>query len=585
MTLSSATAGERPAESAVPDRDPSPTRRRPPIALNVELLAGGLVLALAGILRWRSLSSAYPTTDEGLRLRAAWFFAHGQVTAGWPGDSASACAALLMRLWGDSLALVRLPALIPGIACVAALFLFRSYAGPAVALIAALLIAASPVAVVTSRILSPDALGLLCGLVTLWAVLRFADTGDRRTLFVLFLAIGVGMTTGAVFIAVALVAVLWLATEVGWCDRREIAAHWSAALRTRAVLLEYAAPVLIGLVAGVTRFGAGVQRVSVPAFADWAGPGGDAPPRLPWHAVFTVLLGYEPLVLLLAVAGVVAIVLRWRWEGAGAVTPFERLLLLWAASGVIFSAVTLHARPGQLVIVTVPFALLAASATVHGLSTLAHGTRRLTLLPLVPAAIIGGFILMRGLGWSNEGYIPNRELAGVSLLLLAVAGLIALSAYRAGRSAPAILIGASWATLSWLALHGTAGVVTGTGTEYVLGERPDPLRMVAVQTIGQAVAQGQSVSLQRDVGAALAWETRGLNISLFTGNPSASDLIVRTVNSGSAAGGTVIGLPVTVQDRWYPTEWDGPGIVRWMAHRQPWGRVQRMSVELLQGTE
>lgn len=579
-------AGDGTPPTATPEQVPAraPSARGAGVTLNVELAAWAAVLAIAAGWRLIRLDAVPPATMEGVRGQAVWQFAHRAATSAWPGDLTAALAAQMIRAGGDGIGWVRLPAALFGLAAVGVLWLVRPYAGRAVTLLAALLLACSPIAVASARSLSPDAAGLLWGLVLVWLVLRVGESGDRRALPALATLGALALTNGAVAVAFALVILCGIAVEIVWLDRAEVAARWRAALGGRLQLVAAAPMSLLILLLGVLRFGAGPDRLSLAALADWARPPADMAPVLPWHAPLLVEVAYEPLVAVLGVAGAVILLNRWRRHGAAALTPFQRLLLVWAGGGLLLALAALHHRPGQMLVLGLPLMLLAAEATVTVLSGLPLLDWRRGGPALSAAAVIVTYLGLRALTWANEGTIPRPSAGGATMLAIVCAGLVvfAVSLSPAGGRA-AMLVAAVWLLLGPVAVHGAAAAALRNGNEIMVGQRALPQRLALVTGIEAALAKGQQVAVERGVAAALAWELRGRDVHVYTGLPPRADVVVAGPVPPSGPGGAGTGAAVAVEERWYPEDWDTVGVVRWLAFRQSWGPAARVTGALQQG--
>jgi 4-amino-4-deoxy-L-arabinose transferase-like glycosyltransferase len=551
------------------------------LALNVETAVWGMVLAVAAALRLVGLGGVPPTTAEALRARAAWDFAHGAATAAWPADLTSALTALIIRFGGDGIGWVRLTSALFGLAAVAALWLFRPYAGRAAALLAAALLAISPLAVAVSRTLNPDSAALLAGLLGVWLVLRLSTAGSPRLLFPLGAVAGVTLTTGAPAVAIALVLVAWLVLEIAWLDNRALADHWREALRDRTHVLAALLLAAPGLILGLIRFGAGPSRLYLAALADWSAPPQDAAAGLPWHAPLAVLLAYEPLALALGVAGLALIMARWVRVGAGGVSAYERLLVVWSGGGLLLALAALHNRPGQMLLVALPLMLCAAAATVHWLPALANLRPRQSGVALLGAGVLAGFLALKLLAWAQSGALSSRDVQGMLAALLVAAMLVLWALRESIPAAPGLLVAAAWLVLGALTLHSAAAVAFRDGDEMIFGQRTLPQRTVLAGTIDAALAQGRSVMVERDVAAALVWDLRGRAVRTFVGLPPEADLIVQATASQPPPGLVPAGPPMAVAVRWYPSGWDTPGVIRWLMYRQGWGTRHALDAQPL----
>jgi 4-amino-4-deoxy-L-arabinose transferase-like glycosyltransferase len=549
----------------------APARAGP--TLNVEAAAWALVLAAAAAWRLPGLGRALPATAEALRARAVWEFAHGVVPAGWTGDLTDGIAALVVRAGGDGLGWVRLPAALCGLALVAAPALLRPWAGRGVAVLAAVLLACSPLAVAASRTAGPDTAALFAGLLLVWLAFRIGEAGDARALPLLGTVAGIALTTGAVAVALALIVAAWVAVEVAWLDRRAVAARWRRALGERTLLLQSLALALPGLALGLLRFGAGPERLSLPALADWSGAAApDAP--LPWHGPLVVLAAYEPLALALGAAGFVVVVVRWRRRGAGAVTAFQRLLVVWAALALPLTLVALDRRPGQLVLLLLPLVFLAADLTLRALSSLRFFNPRESGLPLLPLAVIAGYGALQVLAWTNAVEVPRGEAARLVLLVFVGAGLVYWVLRQSPPAVPGVLVVGAWLLVGWVPVHGAAAVAFAEGNELLRG-RPRPEQAAVGRGIDDALAMGRTVAVERGLAEALAWVLRGREVRVFTGLPPTGWGDVLLIMP-QLQGDPTLTPPRSVgqvEERWYPETWDTLGAVRWLVYRIPWEPV------------
>lgn len=540
------------------------------LVLNVEAVTWVCVLLIAAAARLFHLANPSPDTVEALRARAAWDFANGGNFVAWPGDLTTALSALLIRLGGDTLDWVRLPNAVFGVLTIGALWWLRPWLGRAVPLLGGLLVAISPVAAASSRTLNPDAAGLLCGLFILTVVLRIGEDGDDRALPLLAAVLGVSLGVGGVAVAIALVAALHVIIEVFWLDREDAAARWRAAFADRRGLFASGLLLLAGTLLAIVRFGSGPERLSVAAFTDWTLPAGVAG-ALPGHAPLTVLLGYEPAVVGLGLAGAGVLVLRWL-RGADALTVGERLLVEWTAAGMLLSVTVLHQRPGQLMVFVLPLTLLAAHVTVSALPTLAALRWRESLPVLAVMLVLVGYVALRMLEWTQKPDLPDtRAMLGVVGLVTVALGLLAWVLFFSPDATVGVLTATVWLLAGWVGLHGVAEVSSRRGDEYLFGRRPEPLRSVLARQVDSALARGDTVAVERNIAQAMAWELRGRDVRVFAGLPPRSGMALAPVATSRVPGFQPTGVEIEVERRWYPSSWEQKGIVRWLARRVAYG--------------
>lgn len=539
------------------------------LAPSLELLLWLLILAVAAGWRLIGLGAVPAAAPEALRARAAWDAAHGHFPPDWPGDLTTALAVLTIRLGGDGLGWLRLWPAVCGVAAVAVLALFRPYVGRSLALGGAALLAVSPLSVAAARTLSPDAAALLLGLLALWLLLRLSLDGDARVLPPLAAVAGLALGTGALALAPGIIAGIWLATEPA-CHRKAVVLHWRVAWRERGTRLAALVLFVIGLLPAVVRFGAGPDRLALAGLYDWSAAASEVP--LPRHAPLTLFTVYELPVLVLGIAGAVVVAHAWRRDGV-TVRPVERLLLVWLVVGAVLTTAGLRARPGQLLLLGVPLAFLATVATLRALPLLVHFRVRESGPALLPLPVLLGFAALRLLAWARASTAPPDEVLG----MLAVLGAtLVLAGYALGRSLaalPGMLVVGLWLLGGWMLLNGTAAVAFHNGNEPARGPRAAPERAALVLVVEQALAAGRSISVERPVAEALAWDLRGRAVPLHVGLVPDVDVAVIRIDAQKGYPATAPGA-VTVMERWYPTAPDLLGYVRWLVSRHDWGDVE-----------
>jgi hypothetical protein len=86
-----------------------------------------------------------------------------------------------------------------------------------------------------------------------------------------------------------------------------------------------------------------------------------------------------------------------------------------------------------------------------------------------------------------------------------------------------------------------------------------------------ALARGGTVAVEQSIAAAMAWDFRGRDISVFAGLPPRSGMALAPVPSSRAPGFEPTGVDIEVERRWYPSGWEQEGIVRWLARRAAYG--------------
>ncbi len=168
------------------------------ISLNWEVILFGLILAIAIFTRLYDLGARVMSHDESLHTYFSWvLFKRGEFahTPLMHGPFQFHFLALVYYLFGDNDFTARIPAIITSIATIGFLWQFRRYLGRAGTLVAALLFTFSPFMLYYGRYVRNESYVGLFGIITLWAVLRYLDTGKHQFLYWLVAATALHFTT------------------------------------------------------------------------------------------------------------------------------------------------------------------------------------------------------------------------------------------------------------------------------------------------------------------------------------------------------------------------------------------------------
>jgi len=161
--------------------------------LTIEKLIFVLILMLAIFTRFNMLEPRVMSHDETSHTYFSWLFykglgyAHDPVTHG---PLQFHLVALSYFIFGDSDTTARIPAAIFSVASVAFMWYYRRYFGRIGALIAAFLLTISPFMLYYGRYVRNEAFVAFFGILMLWSILRYIDTGKSKYLY-LFTAVTV----------------------------------------------------------------------------------------------------------------------------------------------------------------------------------------------------------------------------------------------------------------------------------------------------------------------------------------------------------------------------------------------------------
>lgn len=258
------------------------------------LLFGGLVL-LAIVTRLVNLGQRVMSHDESLHTYYSWLFYQGrgyQHTPMMHGPLQFHLIALSYFLFGDNDFTARLPHALAGIATIAFLWAWRRYLGRWGTLFAAGLMLISPYMLYYARYARNESLVALFGVVMLWALLRYLDTGADRYLYALTAALVLHYTAKETAFIYTAQALLFLGLAV--VQRALTDSDWRIPLRKRTFLFALLAGLVLGTLAVLTELG--LARLEAQGVT-LRGAGGEA---------LTRTLGFSPYGLFfVALAGLV----------------------------------------------------------------------------------------------------------------------------------------------------------------------------------------------------------------------------------------------------------------------------------------
>lgn len=166
--------------------------------LNLEILIFGLLLIAAVFTRFYMLEPRVMSHDENSHVYFSWMLYRGQGYSHDPvthGPFQFHVVALSYFLFGDNDLTARIPAALFSIATVAFAWLFRRYLGRYGALAAGVMLLISPFLLYYGRYVRNEAFVGLFGLITLWGILRYLETGRSRYLYILTAVMVLHFTT------------------------------------------------------------------------------------------------------------------------------------------------------------------------------------------------------------------------------------------------------------------------------------------------------------------------------------------------------------------------------------------------------
>lgn len=168
------------------------------IKFNWETVLVISIIALAVFTRFYKLEPRVMSHDENSHVYYSWLLYRGQGYSHDPvthGPLQFHLVALAYFLFGDNDLTARIPAVLFSIATVAFVWNYRRYLGKAGALVAMLLMTISPYMLYYGRYVRNEAFVGLYGVVMLWSILRYQETGRIRYLIYLTIVTALHFTT------------------------------------------------------------------------------------------------------------------------------------------------------------------------------------------------------------------------------------------------------------------------------------------------------------------------------------------------------------------------------------------------------
>jgi uncharacterized protein (TIGR03663 family) len=362
----------------------------PAITNEIALFAGILLLAL--VTRFYDLGSRVMSHDESLHTYFSWLLYRGQGYQHTPmmhGPFQFHVIALSYFLFGVSDFTARIPAVLFSIATVWMVWYWRAYLGRWGALVAGLLMVISPYMLYYGRYVRNEAFVGLSGIVLLYAILRYLESGEKRYLYLVTAATVLHFTskeTAFIYTAQALIflGVFLIVRVTGqkWQGRDN--------LYNLFIILLAAAVLLAGIGAGigyVKRHGGLISSTETAAPANPIA--GTSLPAAPVTvSASTILLIAAALVL---VGAAIVLLAGYGWSNLLKERSFDLIILLMS-----FVLPMLVAFPLEWLKTRLNVVIPTSAASVAALDT-----RSVTVIGLFAAAFFAVAIAV-GLLWSRE---------------------------------------------------------------------------------------------------------------------------------------------------------------------------------------
>lgn len=569
-------AGERditqtaPAEPSV--RSEGETDEAPSISLET-LAWGGLVLA-AGFLRLADLDGLPFTVGEAARSFDAARVAGGDVPETWRGDVAAAATSYLFRIFGETEFVARIIPAVSGLGLVAAMWLTRSHIGRTGALVAAALIAFSPLFVLHSRTATAYGVGPLLSVIIAVSLIEYLRSPRTTAAFPLIVSLALAPLADASAVLAFVASLVFLALEAALFRDRDLVNAWkvfrSSPVQWLSALLVFAAAIQLGITRFGTSLDAGLPGIQL--LTDMFEMPRDS---LPAEYSLALLLGYDWPLLAAGAAGFALTALRLARRRS--LDAFDRFLLIWTLIAAAALALATQREAGQLLILLTPLALLAGRLADELATRFDWNlARRWWPGAAAPAAIVALAALLMT-EWSSG----NASKGERALLASAVPACVVwvAAAHLRWRAAPAVALPVAIVVAAAFLTHSSLAVAFGDGAEFAVDARLTPRAEQLKNTLDRLSAERDSeVVLDADLIDELAWTLRDSRV-IFGGEPTAASILVTRPDAAPSFAG--LSDIWRVAEGWYPDEVLAPRRMwRWLLYREPFGSLELVELRI-----
>lgn len=572
--------GPPPVGAALAGEAAGPAARSGGLTVQVDFLLWLGLIAAAAALRLARLDALPLTLDESARAFDALRVSQNSVPESWNGDLAAALTSYLFRIFGDSEFVARAVPAVAGSLMVAAVWLCGRGLGRVGALVAGALLALSPLALLLSRSAVAFSLGGLLAVAMTAALFSYLREPRALTAFLLAVAFALAPSTDAVATTAAIAVVAFLFLEPVLSEGSTVARAWGVFRRSPSHWLSVVLVLAAALELGLTHFGTSIDRLGLAGVTQWSEMFAlPRDSREPGYQV-ALLLAYDWPILL--AGGIAAIVFVWRLmrRGAAALTPSQRFVLLWAALATLVVALATQREAGQLLILILPFALLAGLLADDLLPALDWSVlRRWWPAGAIIVALLA-YAAVITTEWSEAG-ISGAERFYLVLALGSAVTLLVTSYSLLERRAAVIGV-AVVGVLAFAFLAHTALSLTGDddAAEFAVdirtGDRIGQFR----ETVGQLVAsRAGPVLIDPGLREPLAWYLRDLAVTFARPGEEASAVVV--LAGQEVEGFTSLGEAWRLGEGWYPADLEPLPLWRWLVYRESYGNLDGVDAQIL----
>ena len=410
-----------------------------------------LVMLAAALMRFTSLGTIPLSPAEASQAFAAWQLLQPDQTIIAIGSPAYfSLTSVLIAFFGSSDVVVRLVPAFFGLGLALLPWLMRDRLGQIGALTAAVLFAVSPLFAASSRTVGGEAIALFALLLAAIAGLKLSDGRSQNWLYILTIAVGLGLASAPLFYSGLLTLVI-----ARWSQRSISPEKSSTAWPDRAALIKATIVGLVVLIALSTRFFTYLAGIGAAAqlFGDWLA-------QFNWQGdlqtlidPFLVLARYEVLLLPLGIFAILWAI--WRNHPLGTLFTYwllAALILILLQRGVL----------DNVLLVPLSGYLLLGLVTNH---VLRHGMNRWTGAVTGIVLLLGAIILVNVARFLRVSFTDDQQIINTWMALLAVAAAAVAFYYFWAAHDKAIIEGSWLGIIILLLLYqwGTAWHLTHNG--------------------------------------------------------------------------------------------------------------------------
>ncbi|MFN2196951.1 MAG: flippase activity-associated protein Agl23, partial [Anaerolineales bacterium] len=365
-------------------------------AHNTVVLAFGILLMAAIFTRFYMLEPRVMSHDESLHTYYSWRLYQGEGYIHDPmmhGPLQFHLVSWSYFLLGDSDFSSRVPAVLFGIASLLMLWGFRRYLGKLGVVAAGVLFVISPYMLYYARYVRNESFVVFFGLVGLWAILRYLETGKNRYLLALTASTSLHFATKET--AFIYTAQMLIFLGLLFLNRITSRAWENKLYRTLFLITLLIAVLMLGMAVGVVMFGGGSMAAGEPTLVQPAVPGqtGGASPAINFPMILTLV----PAVLGIVALGL-AVLLLVRGVGTQYLRQERSLGLL-----ILLGTLVLP----QLSPLPVRFMGWAIPDTPGAVQSMTSLDVLHFMVFLIPMAVIAVLI---GLWWNSKVWLINAAL-------------------------------------------------------------------------------------------------------------------------------------------------------------------------------